>query len=79
VRSSGFFLFYFLKYKILNRSRALSHSCDFFFFLLFFVPQTGFVCWFIFSSFSPVKIMRIFFFKVENEKEERTELWYVCM
>lgn len=28
---------------------------------LFFSPQTGFVCWFVYPFFSPVTIMSIYF------------------
>ena len=37
--------------------------------------QTGLLLYYFFSSVSPVKSISIFFFKVENKKEERSELW----
>lgn len=45
---------------MLNRRRVLPHSGDFFSPLFFLSPQTGIVCWFVFPSFSPVKIMSIY-------------------
>lgn len=59
---------------MLNRRRVLPHSGDFFFspaFFFFLSPQTGFVCWFVFPSFSPVKIMSIYLKKKKLKTKKR--------
>lgn len=75
-------MFYFLRYKTLNRRRALPHSGDFFFPPLFLFFSTNRFCLlvnFFFSSFSPVKIMSIYLKTGKSKTKKREKSTMVCM
>lgn len=67
---------------MLNRRRVLPHSGKLLFLNFIFSPRTGFVCWFVYSSFLPVKIMSICFLKKKLKTKNRRKQsygMYVCM